>query len=216
MTFPKSALASLTPGAWIFFHFWTKIQSCENSWQRYKKQAIRDSLIKIPDVVASSFLSLFVSASARILEIAHWRDWTIMNISKRVSDICSIQVKHRGGSIKRQKRTALTDSYYRSSRSFKRENERRTEPRFFFLSSLFVLSTKTKKHFILSLPLSTLIWINIGGAALGKVRPLQIVTTPQSPKECFIFVSPKNTLVCFSSNRQRSSQLKQVLNTYLL
>jgi len=53
-----------------------------------------------------------------------------------------------------------------------------SKTKFFFLSSLFVLSWKTKKYFLLSL----YAYLNKYRRCciLGKVRPLQIVTTPPS------------------------------------
>jgi len=79
ITFPSSALASLTPCVrryfgffpFYFFPLWAEIQSCETSWRGYKKcrRFIRDSLIKIPDVVVSKLFSLFIRPHCGIQQL---------------------------------------------------------------------------------------------------------------------------------------------------
>jgi len=104
-----------------------------------------------------------------------------------------LRLNDGGGSTKRQKRTAMSDfsPLCHSLPQIKNANgthhsffdqRKRTESEtkfFFFLSSLFVLSMKTKKYF-LSLSLYAHLNKYLRCCILGKVRPLQIVTTPRS------------------------------------
>ena len=101
------------------------------------------------------------------------------------------------------------------------DQRKRTESEtkfFFFLSSLFVLAMKTKKYF-LSLSLYAHLNKYLRCCILGKVRPLQIVTTPRSlswlSSSLFLVEA---TFVGFSSKKQTkvATHLKRVENVPLL
>merc|ERR1719180_53705 len=109
----------------------------------------------------------------------------------------------------------MSDFCSLSIRFFQMIKRLESKTKFFFLSSLFVLLWKTKKHFLLSL----YAYLNKYRRCciLGKVRPLQIVTTPPSLRlVSSLFQATSKPLFIFAKNKQRCSHLKQFGNIPLV
>ena len=153
---------------------------------------------------------------------------TNVDVKKQALIFANFRLKDSDGSVKRQKRTAMSDFSSPFSRSLSWENKWKcrfhsffqmrkpleSETKFFFLSSLFVLSWKTKKHFLLSL----YAYLNKYRRCciLGKVRPLQIVTTPPSLRlVSSLFQATSKPLLVFAQTN-KGVLIWNNLETYLL